>query len=287
MLEGRKFTIFTDHKPLTQALHRTSDPWTARQCWQLSYVAEFTSNVQHISGKDNIVADTLSRPPPPQVSVESVEESDAVVSQGAIATVAAAVCDHLQPGLDNAAIAGWQLLCQETQQLLKFTSLCVKTVPVKNGQLYCYFSSGSARPLIPAADRCTVLNLVHSLAHPGICATKRLLSKRGVWRGMATDAAKWCRDCQHAKVQVIPVPDRQFSHLHVDLVGPLPTSATGFRYIMTIIDRSTRWLEAVPLVNLDAATCADSLIAGWISRFGVPSVITTTGVHSLLLPCGH
>jgi hypothetical protein len=63
MLEGRRFIIFTDHKPLTFALRRSSDPWTARQCHQLSYIAEYTSDIRHIAGKDNIVADTLSRPP--------------------------------------------------------------------------------------------------------------------------------------------------------------------------------------------------------------------------------
>ncbi len=30
-LEARRFHILTDHKPLTQALHRISEPWTARQ----------------------------------------------------------------------------------------------------------------------------------------------------------------------------------------------------------------------------------------------------------------
>jgi RNase H-like domain found in reverse transcriptase/Reverse transcriptase (RNA-dependent DNA polymerase) len=37
MLEGRPFTIYTDHKPLTHALQRASEPWTARQCHHLSY----------------------------------------------------------------------------------------------------------------------------------------------------------------------------------------------------------------------------------------------------------
>ena len=44
-LEGRLFTIWTDHKPLTFALSRLSDSWTARQQRQLSYVAEFTNKI--------------------------------------------------------------------------------------------------------------------------------------------------------------------------------------------------------------------------------------------------
>ena len=54
--------MFTDHKPLTFALSRVSDAWSARQQRQLSYVAEFTANIVHLPGKDNVVADTLSRP---------------------------------------------------------------------------------------------------------------------------------------------------------------------------------------------------------------------------------
>ncbi len=63
MLEGRRFMLFTDHKPLTTAVRRMTEPWTAKQCRQLAYIAEFTSDIQHIAGSDNVVADTLSRPP--------------------------------------------------------------------------------------------------------------------------------------------------------------------------------------------------------------------------------
>jgi transposase InsO family protein len=77
-----------------------------------------------------------------------------------------------------------------------------------------------------------------------------------------------------AATQSIPVPERRFTHLHVDLVGPLPTSE-GFKYLFTIIDRSTRWVEAIPVKNMEAATTADALVAGWVSRFGVPAVITS------------
>jgi hypothetical protein len=50
-----------------------------------------------------------------------------------------------------------------------------------------------------------------------------------------------------AAVEPIPVPARRFSRIHVDLVGPLPTSAAGHSYIFTAVDRSTRWLEAILL----------------------------------------
>jgi transposase InsO family protein len=46
-------------------------------------------------------------------------------------------------------------------------------------------------------------------------------------------------------------------------------------YLLTIIDRTTRWLEATPLRTMDARTCADALVASWVSRYGVPSQITT------------
>jgi hypothetical protein len=46
-------------------------------------------------------------------------------------------------------------------------------------------------------------------------------------------------------------------------------------YLLTCVDRSTRWLEAVPLKSMDAATCCDAFIATWISRFGVPTCLTT------------
>jgi transposase InsO family protein len=88
--------------------------------------------------------------------------------------------------------------------------------------------------------------------------------------------------CQKGKVhrQValqaahIPVPVRRFSHLHVDLVGPLPRS-TGFSYLFTMVDRTTRWPEAVPLASVAAADCAAAILQGWIQRFGVPDTITS------------
>ncbi|KAK3874725.1 hypothetical protein Pcinc_020359 [Petrolisthes cinctipes] len=64
----------------------------------------------------------------------------------------------------------------------------------------------------------------------------------------------------------------RFAHIHVDVVGPLPPS-DGHRYLFTIIDRSTRWPEAIPMANATSTSCASSLLSGWISRFGIPEHI--------------
>ena len=55
--------MLSDHKLLTFALHRQSDAWSARQQRHLSYLAEYTSDIRHVAGKENVVADCLSRPP--------------------------------------------------------------------------------------------------------------------------------------------------------------------------------------------------------------------------------
>ena len=60
-LDGRLFTVFTDHKPLTFAFNKVSDPWSNRQQRHLAAISEFTTDVRHIAGKRNVVADALSR----------------------------------------------------------------------------------------------------------------------------------------------------------------------------------------------------------------------------------
>jgi hypothetical protein len=68
MLETRHFTIFIDHKPITYAFQQKQDKCSPRQFNHLDFVAQFTTDIKHISGHDNVVADTLSR-------VESVTAS--------------------------------------------------------------------------------------------------------------------------------------------------------------------------------------------------------------------
>ena len=130
-----------------------------------------------------------------------------------------------------------------------------------------------------------IFDHLHGLSHPGIRATQRLIASKYVWPNMNKDVRHWtrtCLACQRAKVQVhtrSPIgqfqpPDARFDHVHVDLVGPLPP-AHGYTHLLTCVDRFTRWPEVIPLTDTCTETVAQAFLSGWISRFGVPSSLTS------------
>jgi hypothetical protein len=105
-------------------------------------------------------------------------------------------------------------------------------------ELLCNVSRGSIRPLVPEQDMPVVFQAIHGVAHPSIRATRHLIVARFVWHGLAKDVNSWCRDCQvcqrgkvakqpAAPLQEFPTPVWRFEHMHMDLVGPLPSSEDG------------------------------------------------------------
>lgn len=59
----------------------------------------------------------------------------------------------------------------------------------------------------------------------------------------------------------------------VDVVGPLPHSNRGNRYVLSAMDYFTKWPEAYALPDQEAETVVDALVDGMFSRFGVPESI--------------
>ena len=163
-----------------------------------------------------------------------------------------------------------QVLCPEVAAMRASTTLTVTSRPVK-GLLYGDTSTGTFRPLVPASLRRAVFDVLHNSSHPEMRATRRLISSRFVWPGLSKQVSAWAREglsCQRAKMYrhihlqaaPIPLPRRRFAHIHVDLVGPLSPSK-GFTYLFTIIDRTTRWPEVVPLSSITASDCAEALFS--------------------------
>ena len=79
--------------------------------------------------------------------------------------------------------------------------------------------------------------------------------------------------------------ERIFDHVNVDRVGPLPCSL-GFSYLLTMVDRTTRWAEAVPMKAATTAEMVQAFIGTWVAWFGTPSDLSSDWVHSLPLSSG-
>ena len=63
--------------------------------------------------------------------------------------------------------------------------------------------------------------------------------------------------------------------VHVDLLGPLPLSSKGNRYVLMCIDQFTRWIEVSPLPEQNAELVATATVNDFISRMGLPLNIHT------------
>ena len=59
-LEAREFHVLTDHKPLTHSLNSKSDRHSPCQVRQIDFISQFTTDIHHVVGRGNPVADALS-----------------------------------------------------------------------------------------------------------------------------------------------------------------------------------------------------------------------------------
>ncbi|BHF78535.1 hypothetical protein SprV_0602164800 [Sparganum proliferum] len=222
--------------------------------------SKFTSDIRHVDGSRNEVADALSRP-----SIAHLQ---------------------LSPGIDLAEMAAEQRRvgspCDEDVSGLQLQVLPLTT---GNGTILCDVSTPSHRPFVPPSLRRKVFSSLHNLSHPGSRATDKLVSDRFVWPGMHKDLKAWtraCLGCQRSKIQrhnkapigTFPGPGARFSHVHLDIVDPLPLS-NGCSYLLTCVDRFTRWPEAIPLPDIAAPTVVKAFLSRWVAIFGAPSTITT------------
>lgn len=190
--------------------------------------------------------------------------------------------------IDYAELAKSQISDTELQKLLKNKSsnLMLKQLDVDSTGIliYCDVSRPKIRPFLSGKFRKIGFNIVHKLAHAGPRSTATHVSNRFVWPYMKRDCREWARACimcQKAKVSrrtQIPLGEfaesGRFDHVHIDIVGPLPPS-DGKQYVVTMMDRTTHWPEAIPVNNITAEAVAETLVQHWIARFGSPERLTT------------
>ena len=259
-VEGRDFHVLTDHRPLTFSLSAHHDHHSPRQARHLDFVAQFTTDIRHIKGSAKTAADALSR-----------MDTNSIIPL-------------ILKDINFETMAQLQTTDPELQEMVSHpdsSSLTLEGVPLTSTglTLMCDTSTGKHRPIVPPSMRRQVFDSLHSMSHPGISATQRLITARFVWPHIKRHVKQWaktCLKCQRSKVNkhtstplsTFAPPSARFDAIHLDLVGPLPHS-NGYTYLLTVIDRFTRWPEAFP------QTVARTFLQGWVARFGTPTTITT------------
>ena len=152
-----------------------------------------------------------------------------------------------EPGMEIAAVT---MEMVHHKELAKYQETCQDVLAHKNNklkglnmgyvkyspgvELYCHISEQGrvSKPLVPKSWRRKVIAMYHDLAHGGQKETADKVSRRYYWPSLVKDInnyVKFCMPCQQVKQyrQINPlhsttkVPDKRFSHLQVDIVGPL------------------------------------------------------------------
>ncbi|KHJ39865.1 hypothetical protein D918_10098 [Trichuris suis] len=223
-VEGRHFFVITDHRPLAYSSTATHDRHSPIQARHWDFILQYTSDIRHVKGKCNPVADALSRID--SSDIHSIEFSSIPFHQ----TTAAQAED------------------KELEQLCTFPMFSFQPIalPMSKDPILCDMSTGSPRSYVPHQFRRDVFLPLHSLAHPGVSATQDQITKRFLWRPMNRDIRQWtpaCLACQRSKVtkhtiaplQLFPQANGLLKHIHLGLVDLLPVS-DGCRYLLTCID---------------------------------------------------
>ena len=138
-----------------------------------------------------------------------------------------------------------------------------RTYPQNSNTSYLQF-------LVPKKMRTEILSSYHDstlAGHLGRKKTQGKILQRFYWFELREDVTNWIRACdicaanklpsKHAKA---PLGDMRvgapMDRLCIDILGPLPETERGNRYIMVITDTFSKWVEAFPIADQQAVTCA-------------------------------
>ena len=143
--------------------------------------------------------------------------------------------------------------------------------------------------VLPRQMIADVLKLMHDKptgGHLGINRTLSSVRLRFYWPMHQADVRQYVKQCDMCASRKPTKNQKKVSlkqyqvgepleRIAIDILGPLPVSNDGNKYIMIVVDYFTKWAESYAIPNQEACTVADKLVQEFISRFGCPRQIHT------------
>lgn len=143
--------------------------------------------------------------------------------------------------------------------------------------------------ITPKTHRDTVLKHFHDIpssAHLGIDKMTKKISKSFYWPGITQSVKLYCQRCDICAAHKLSkvsnkaplgeyVVGEPMERVMMDILGPLPITSRGNRYILVISDWFTKWTECIALSDMETATVAQAFLDNFVSRFGVPLQVYT------------
>jgi hypothetical protein len=298
-LYGQKFLIRTDHGSL-RWLYSFKEPEGQIARW-IEALSMYDFEIQHRPGRNHNNADGLSRIPysykdldqmvlalgvdvnssdPGKDWIKShdmkeVQMNDPILSK---------IIEWKQLG----ERPPWKDLSAEGQEVKSYWCLW-PLLHLKEGVLCKRWEEDDAgrvswQMIIPRSLRAEVCKMAHdhpTAGHLGEHKTFYNVKKRFFWSGYRKDVEHWCRTCEKCAARKDPTRKNVaplalcnvgmvLERVHIDILGPLPRSNKGKRYILVIVDWFTKWTDAFPIANQEAQTCAKVLVEQFVCRFGSP-----------------
>ena len=138
------------------------------------------------------------------------------------------------------------------------------------------------RSLVP--DILSALHDAPSAGHLGVTKTVERVRERFYSYDLQRDVEDWCRQCEKCARRKSPqataraplissCPRYPLERIALDIMGPMPMTESGNKYILVVGDYFTKWKESFAFPNQEAKTIAEKLVKEVISRYGAPERI--------------